>query len=520
MSLYQRFKNAFKPMAANFRDKTGWLVDWALGGSPAASGEHVNEVIALGLTSYFACVRNISEDIAKLPLGVHKAIEPRGSELQRDHPVHRCLHYEANEEMSAMTFRQTLTAHALGWHGGFAEIVRDGMGVRLYPLDPTCVTRCRSTGDDKTLYYRVHGYDFPARDIFDIHGLGYDGLTGYVLAHLAKDPLGNALAAQKFSGAFFGNGTVTTGVIKVPDAMSETAFKHLRESFHERHGGGNKAHKPIILEEGAEWQSQTSSAKDTQMIEALQHGIEEVCRLYRMPPHKIQHLLRSTFSNIEMQSLEYVTDCLMGWAVRWEQEIYRKLLLPKERRTLFAKHNFNMLLRGDAASRSAFYTAMFNIGSLSPNDIREKEDMNPVDGGDSYFVNAAIIPLDMAATGEHLKAKEPAPAPAAEETAAEDDAVAEPTEDSPPNDSARDHRREIIARVAAAHCKSIEDAIAGVLRVEHDKVCRAAKKSDFQTWAADFYQESHPKHVAERISPCIEALSASLDAVIDGRPLA
>jgi HK97 family phage portal protein len=522
MSLYQRLKNVFKPMAASLKDKTGWLVDWVRGGQEAASGEAVNEVIALGLTAYFACIRNISEDIAKLPLGVYKQLEPRGSELQKDHPVHRCLHYEANDEMSAMTFRQTLTAHALGWHGGFAEIVRDGIsGLRLYPLDPTCVQRRRDEyGGDQRLYYLVHGHRFEARDIFDIHGLGYDGLTGYVMAHLAKDPLGNAIAAQKFAGAFYGNGTVTTGIIKVPDAMSETAFKHLRESFHERHGGGGNAHKPIILEEGAEWQSQTSNAKDSQMLEVLQHGIEEVCRLYRMPPHKVQHLLRATFSNIESQALEYVVDCLLGWGVRWEQEIYRKLLLPRERKTLFAKHNFNMLLRGDSAARSTFYRELFNIGVLSPNDIRDKEDMNPIEGGDAYFVNAAIIPLDMAATGEHLKATEPEPAPEPAEDGDEDDTVIEPADDAPPQSSASDHRYEIVARVAAAHRKSIEDAIAGVLRVEHDKVCRASKKPDFQTWAADFYQESHPKHVAERISPCIEALSASLDAVIEGRPMA
>jgi len=506
---------------SNLANPAKWFVEWANGGGPTASGEPVNEVVALGLTAYFACIRNISEDIAKLPLGIYKAMEPRGSQLVVKHPVHRCLHFMANEEMSAMTFRQTLTAHALGWHGGFAEIVRDGAGVRLYPLDPSYVERRRDVwGEDKSLYYRVHGMRFEARDIFDLHGLGYDGLTGYVLSHIARESLGNAIAAQKFAGSFFGNGTVTTGVIEVPDAMSEAAFKHLRESFHERHGGGKNAHKPIILEEGAKWTSQTANAEQSQMIESLYHGIEEVCRLYRMPPHKVQHLLRATFSNIESQALEYVVDCLLGWAVRWEQEIYRKLLLPRERETLFAKHNFNMLLRGDSASRSTFYRELFNIGVLSPNDIRDKEDLNPVDGGDTYFVNAATIPLEMAATGEHLKQNEPAPAP----KPAEDDKPApkEPADDAAPQAkrSDREHRTELVGRVAAAHLAVIENEIAGILRIEHGKVASASKKPGFGEWAADFYTNSNLTYVESRLSPVLAAVTASVDAVVEGAPIA
>jgi hypothetical protein len=263
------------------------------------------------------------------------------------------------------------------------------------------------------------------------------------------------------------------------------------------------------LEEGAKWTSQTANAEQSQMIESLYHGIEEVCRLYRMPPHKVQHLLRATFSNIESQALEYVVDCLLGWAVRWEQEIYRKLLLPRERETLFAKHNFNMLLRGDSASRSTFYRELFNIGVLSPNDIRDKEDLNPVDGGDTYFVNAATIPLEMAATGEHLKQKEPAPA-------------AKPAEDKPEPEapqalrSDREHRAELVGRVGAAHLPVIERALAGLLRNEHSKVTRAIHMPAFNGWEQSFYTGPQPKEVVEKLSPSIAALCTSLEAVAEG----
>lgn len=505
-----------------------WLVEWAQGGDGAASGESVNERTALGLSAYLACIKNISEDIGKLPLGIHKKLNPRGCEYQDNHPVTRLLHDQPNPEMTAMVFRETITQHALGWHGGFAEIVRDGGGVprELWPLDPCNVERKRDFGVGSPLYYLVYGQRFEANDIFDIHGLSYNGLTGYVLSRLAKDPLGNALAAQKFVGSFFGNGTVTTGVLQVPMAMSETAFKHLRESFHERHSGGKNQHKPIILEEGTTWNAQTTSAKDSQMQESIWDGIEQVCRLFRMPPHKIQHLLRATFSNIEMQALEYVVDALLGWAVRWEQEIWRKLLLPQERKNLFAKHNFNMLLRGDMAGRSAFYREMSNVGALCINDIRDKEDMNPIEGGDTHFVNAAMVPLEMASKGEHLAAKQaqssPDTPPQDPETPAEPDKV--PPPDAPSDaaemwQSEREHKRELLGRIAAAHTKAIEKELAATLRIEHDKVTRAAKRPGFQDWAGEFYGQTHREQLKTRLSAPILALQDSLAAVAGGGTL-
>ncbi len=490
------------------KDPSQWLVDWVRQGDPAASGEAVNEVSALGLAAYIACIRNISEDTAKLPLWIYERMEPRGRKSLYEHDVSQLLYAGTpNDEMSPMSFRETITSHALGWHGGFAEIVRDGTGRprALWPLDPTCVQRKRQDYAPRSLYYLVHGIPFPKENIFDLHGLGYDGISGYVLARLAKDPIGNALAAQKFAGSYFANGTVSSGVIKVPDAMTDTAFKHLRESFFQRHGGGQNQHKPIILEQGADWTPTSVAAKDSQMIEVLQNGVEEVCRLFRMPPHKIQHLLRATFTNIEMQALEYVVDTLLGWAVRWEQEIQRKLLVPSERRRRFAKHNFNMLMRGDSAARATFYREMMNIGVLSENDIREYEDLNPIEGGDTYYVNAAMVPIDLASTGKHLSTMQPKPEPAA------------PAQPAPPDtSSSKAHRMELIGRVAAAHEKIIADRLGAVLKLEHDRIRGAQKRPGFDAWVDGFYKGTHPEHLKREIGPPIEALSASVNAILYG----
>ncbi len=495
-----------------------WFIDWAQGGRTASSGERVNERTALGIAAYLACIKNISEDVAKLPLPILKP-QGRGSETLYDHNLFTVFNHVANDEMTGFSLRETINSHALGWHGGFAEIVRDGAGNtrQLWPLDPTCVVRKRDQyGADRRLYYEVHGMRFQARDIFDIHGLGYDGVSGYVLAQLAKDPLGNMLAAQKFVGSYYKHGTSSPGVISVADAMSETAFKHLRESFAERHGGAENQQKPIILEQGATWTNVASSAKDNMMIEALASGIEEAARLFRMPLHKIGHLARSTNNNIEQQALEYVIDTLLSWLIRWEQEIWRKLLTPREQKAgLYARHNVNMLLRGDMAARAEFYRVMSGIGVFSINDIREKEDMNPIDGGDVPFVNATMVPLPLAAEGKHLTTMQPKTEPAAPKQAVP--APKEPaTAKNAIDTSHREHQQELLARIAAAHTKSIQEALAGLLRVEHDKAARAEKKDGLGKWGAEFYGASHQEVAAQRLSPAISALEASLSAITNG----
>jgi len=464
------------------------------GGIKAASGEHVNERTAMGLSAYLACIKNISEDVGKLPFSLYKRLKPRGRQSLDTHPVSRLIHDEPNPEMSAMTFRETITQHALGWHGGFAEIVRNGGGrpEQLWPLDPNCVQVMRDKEPPYSAYYWVHGWKrFEITDILHIHGLGYDGLTGYVLSRVAKDPIGNALAAQNFSGEFYANGITTSGVLTLPDAMSEKALANLRASFEMRHGRGEH-HRPLILEQGATWTNISNSPRDSQMVEVLEHGDEEICGLFRMPPHKIGRLKRSTNNNIEQQALEYVVDCLLGWLVRWEQEGNKKLLMPSEKPTLYSKHCVEMLLRGDMTARSTFYREQFNIGAMSSNDVRELEDRNPIEGGDAYFVNATMVPLDMAAEGEHIGTNAPSePQP--------------PKPNGRPPGAKRDLLLESIGELLQAE-------LTALLRLEHDKVARASKKANFAEWAADFYGKTHREAVSTRLKPIVSAFCVTLDA--------
>lgn len=380
-----------------------WLID-AWSGGASSSGERVTPAKAMSVAAYFACIRNISEDVGKLPFSVYERLEDRGRSLAWNHPAYRLIHDEPNPEMSAMTFRETLTAHALGWSGGYAEIVRNnaGQAMELWPLDPTsvCVGRLSTGG----LAYRVTGSDgkqviLRGEDVLHIHGLGYDGLTGYMLPFVARESIGGALAVQNRANAFFKNGAVTSGILQVAKQMDKAAMELLRESFTERYVGQGNHYKPLILTQGTTYTPISVDPDKAQQVDTLQWNVEEMCRLFRMPPHKIQNLLRSTNNNIEHQAIEYVQDALDGWLKRWEHECNRKLILPTQRAKYYTKINEKALLRGDTAARSAYYREMFNVGVLSQNDIRELEDMNPVEGGNTYYLNRALIPSKLAKEG-------------------------------------------------------------------------------------------------------------------------
>jgi phage portal protein BeeE len=210
------------------------------------------------------------------------------------------------------------------------------------------------------------------------------------------------LATQQFSAAFFGEGTTAAGVFSMPGTLGDEAFRHLKETWPK---GLPNAHHPLFLEDGMDWKSMTVPPEEAQMLETIQFTVVDLARWFRMPPHKIQHLANATFSNIEMQAIEYVGDTLQPHYVRWEQEIKRKLVSPNEP-DVFAEHLIVGLLRGDQAARSTFYRERFNIGTLSQNDIRELENENGIGPeGDKYYV-----PMNLTSGDEEEKPEPAEPA--------------------------------------------------------------------------------------------------------------
>jgi len=357
------------------------------------SGVSVSNETALQISTVFACIRNISEDIAKIPLKVYRK---QGDNKERiEHRVYELMNGQPNPEMTSMDFRQTLTAHALGWGNGYAEIERDIQGnpVALWPLTPRKVKPKRL--DSGLIAYEIEldngatknlGSDF----VLHIKGLGDDGLVGHNVIQFARENMGLAKAAETFGSTYFGNNTILGGTLSHPTTLSKAAQDRLLANIKEKHQGPEKAHNLMILEEGMKWEKLVIPPEESQFLETRQFSVPELCRWFRMPPHKVADLQRATFSNIEHQDIEYVKDCLMAWFKRWEQVIWWKLFTEAEKKKgIYAEHTVEGLLRGDVQSRYAAYQIALgnnnNPGFMTINEVRSLENLNSIDGADELF---------------------------------------------------------------------------------------------------------------------------------------
>lgn len=466
-----------------------WFVDWVHGGSPTVSKEHVSEESAFRIGAYYAAIRCISEDVGKLPLITYRRMRPRGKQKADAHPIYSILHDASNPFMTAMDFRCTMTMYALGWGNGYAEIVRDGgRVVALYPIHPS---RVKVEEDERlTVKYAVRvdpGREVVVdqRTILHIKGIG-DGLTGWSIARLARECLGLAVAQEKAGAAFFGNNSRPGGIIKWPEDLGESEREGLRKSWERIYGGADSIGKVAVLTNGAEFVPMTIPNEDAQWIESRKFSVEEVARWFRIPPHKIGSLDKATFSNIEHQATEYVVDTLQPWMVRWEQEIKRKLFVSEP--MMFAEHLVEGLLRGDTTARGEFFTKLFNVGAFSQNDIREKENMNPIDGGDTYFVPMNVQTLEQA---KQPKESPQPPAPTAGTSGDDED-------NNSQDDSSRRRTYELTVRGLAV---CVRDALLAMQRMEADRAARKAPSD----WSV-FYGESHVDIVASRLLPFCDAV--------------
>ena len=367
-------------------------------------GMHVDHDQAMRFSAVFACVRYIAETISYLAWHHMRRATNNQANKERiaNSQLERLLNVRSNPEMSGMSFRETLIAWALTWGNGYAEIVTDNANrpTELWPISPDRVQpdRDRDTGD---LIYKITdskgGATFlPQSKMFHLHGLGFDGRVGYSVISYAARSIGVGIAQDEYSSSFFGNNTQLAGVFEHPESLSEEAYTRLKDSFNEAHRGPANAYRPLFLEEGMKWKTVGVPPEDAQLIESKNFSVEEIARWFRVPPHKIGHLLRATFSNIEHQAIESVTDTLMPWISRLEQEANAKLLGQNDR-VSYTKINVNSLLRGDLKSRSEFYNSMLDRGVFSINEVRELEDLNPITDGNLRLVPMNMQTLDAAA---------------------------------------------------------------------------------------------------------------------------
>ena len=367
----------------------------------SGSGKAVNANTAIQLSTVYACVRVISETVASLPLGIYEATDA-GNRKATDHPLYRLLHDEPNTEMTSFILREVMLGHLLLWGNSYCQIIRTGRNkiTGLYPLLPDKMTVDRDKNGVLTYTYSTASGQtvvLAPEDVLHIPGLGFDGVMGYSPIALEKNAIGLGIASEEYGSKFFSNGARPSGILTHPNTVKNP--KALRESWNAAYGGSSNANRVAILEEGMRFEPIAIPNNEAQFLETRKFQVDEICRIFRVPPHLVGNLEHATFSNIEHQSIDFAVHTIRPWLVRIEQSMNRALFSEQEKERFYVQFNIDGLMRGDYKSRMEGYAIGINNGFMCPNDIRSLENMNPIpaeEGGNAFLVNGNMLPLKMA----------------------------------------------------------------------------------------------------------------------------
>lgn len=438
-------------------------------GTTTTAGVDVDQDAVLSSTALFAGIRFIAQTVGMVPIKVYqRRKEGVGKDPAYNHPAYWLLHDEPNEEQTPIEFWEMLLAFAILGGNGRAQIIRDGAGrpVEMWPLVPHRIKPARTSSG--VLHYLV---TFPgetkarviaAEDIFDLRGFGVDGLLGFDIVDGMREAIGTMLATERFAAAFYGNGATPSGFLKHPNRLSPEAQKNIKDGWNGENRGPSKQQKIALLQEGMEFVQISTDPDKAQADVARRFSVTQAARILNLPPHILRDLDRSTNNNIEQQSLELVGYSLMPWMVRIAQQAMKKLFLPSQRSKYVVEHVVEQLLRGDIKARYEAYAVGRERGWLNANDIREKENMNPIDGGDEYLVQVNMIPQRLLA---NLYER-----PADDESG--DDGASDA--DYTGNDAAR-----TLQKAMRMSCvRLFEDAASRIVRAETGSIRKALRKSN------------------------------------------
>lgn len=367
-------------------------------GYDTSTGIQVNEENSLKLSAVWSCVKVLSETLAALPLNVYTRDANGNREIDKSNPLQFLLHRRPNSLMTSYSFRETLMLHKVLTGNGYAIIHRDtkgNAGELELVVWPKQVFVVKSKNDGRK-YYGYQNKTYADYEMLHFMGLSLDGVTGVSPLKYARENMGTGLALQQFGNAFFKNGARMSGIVKVPGKVSDTTWEKIKNSWTNEYAGGDNVGKTAFLEAGMDYQPVSLSNEDAQYLSSRKFSIEEIARIYRVPLHMINSLDKATNNNIEHQGIEFVQHTMTPHIVAWEQEMDAKLIPFQDRDRKYIKFNMNALMRGDSASRAAYYKEMYYTGSMNSNEIRDNEEMNHYDGGDKYMIQANMIPADMA----------------------------------------------------------------------------------------------------------------------------
>lgn len=480
---------------------------WTIGHSGGDFRKPYSADLAMTLSAVWACGRIIASALSMLGWHVYettgsgdkkgkRCVDP--DERTQAGDVAWYLNWTPNGEQTAVSWRETRTLDALFQGNAYTYIDTDTFGriKKLFRIEPSRVTPIRVDGD---LYYVVkNGQNedpsllTPSQLLHD-KGLGPDGLIGYSVISMARRTVELGISQEEFGRSFFEKGPMPGGVMEVPANLKQQDREQLRNDVQRLYGGAKNAGKVLVTGAGTKFNPLTIPNTDAQYLESRRFSVEEICRWFGVPPHKLADLTRATFSNIEHQAIEFVIDCLMPWARRFEAEADLKLFGRVNRGRFWTKHNFAAFLRGDSLSQAESLGKQVSSAMRTPNEAREQLDLNPIEGGDELMIQGAMVSLENA-----VNPPEP-PAPAApmpvEPTPDEGDDDQQTQDDSPP------------ANMAAPLRLLFAQTSERLLRVEADKARRANNRGKLEDWKRDFYRD-HAAVAAQYLPAARAALEA------------
>ena len=459
------------------------------GGMKTKSGSRVSEMNAMQLAVVWCCIKVLSEDTASLPLHLYRR-KGKGRDKATDQPLYRLLHDSPNPEMTAISFRETYMSHLLAWGNAYAEkeygkgLIGKSQVVALWPITPNRVKPKRNERKQIVYHISMAGTGLPdvvlpKEKVLHTPGLSINGLTGYSPIAAAREAIGLGKSLEEFGEDYFGNGIHPGAVISHPGKFDPQTASNMGKAYAEMYSGLGKAHRIMFLTESMKIEKMGIPNNEAQFIESKNYtNIEIGSRIYRLPPQMYgEYDKASTYASAEQFNLDYVVKTLRSWLVRLEQSYNMWLLPPEMRGEYFFEHLIDGLLRGDTAARSAFYSSLFPIGGITPNQICELENWNPIGKeGDRRFVPLNMVPLDEAGNK-------------ADET---------PT--------AQQNSLTYRSRLESAYLHLFSDAIGRITRQESQRVNWLRKNDgDIDEFYRDF-----PEYITKQVNPVFLSFSEAI----------
>lgn len=360
----------------------------------ANSGAVVNKKTAMSFTPVWCAVKLLSESISQIPIEICEKTSDGDIVKRHDHVLTKMLTLNPNHYQTKIDFFSKIIVDLCLDGNSYVKIERDNRGIPKYLY-------CLKADDVEVKYYEGDLYysnkdsneTYSSKDVLHFKSLSTDGYIGVSPIQQCKNAIGWGIAVETYGNTFFSNGAKLSGVLSTDRQMSELAIERLRNSFQEQYASLNDANKTLILEEGLKFQQVSISNEQAQFLSSRDMAIQEVARVFNLPPHMLKDLSKSSFNNIEQQSTEFVRYSVMPYLSNMEAEMNLKLFREDEQGKVFTNFDANSLLRGSPNDRASFYEKMVKIGAMTINEVRDKENMNQVENGDLLYLPSNLLPI-------------------------------------------------------------------------------------------------------------------------------